>query len=379
MRLAVGTLTLVPGLLITLGLTMLHSIGMHHRKGMYFFYQQSQWLVIGLVACVVAAAIDYRKLRGWAYVVLAGAVVLLILARTPGVATKVNGAYRWLKLGSVSVQPSELAKLGLIMAIAAYGHSQRRRMSQPFFGLVVPGLGIGIVLALVLLGKDLGTTALLAGLATALLFAAGTRLRHLVPAGLLAVIALGIYLRTDPVRWRRIEIWWHPERFVELQDDQSTQSMIAIGSGGVEGRGLGNGIHLSGFVPEQPTDFIFSVIGEELGLRVTLPLVAGYLAFAFAALAVARRAPDSYGALLACGVGLLVGFQAAINVAVTTNSMPNKGLALPFVSYGGSCMVVMLTLVGMLLSVALRSAREEYEDNLPDARDREVAALQHAG
>jgi cell division protein FtsW len=378
MRLAVGTITIVVGLLLILGLTMLNSIGMHHPKGLYFFYQQCQWLVIGLVACVVATTIDYRRTRNLAYVFLGVTMVLLVLARVPGISREVNGAWRWLKFGPVTFQPSELAKVALIMSLAAYTHANRRRMSQPLVGLVIPGSMAAVLLGLVLLGKDLGTTALLAMLTVSMLFAAGTRLRHLIPVGLVGVICLSTYLATDPVRWRRVEAFLDPVKYAETIALQSTQSKIAIGSGGIVGRGLGNGVHKSGFVPEQLTDFIFSVIGEELGLRVTLPLVAAYLAFSLAALRIARRAPDGYGAMLALGIALLVGFQAVINIAVTTDSVPNKGLALPFVSYGGSCLLVMLTLVGLLINVAIRSAGEESEENLPEGTDRETSALQNA-
>lgn len=378
MRLAVGTITIVAGLLLILGLTMLNSIGMHHPKGLYFFYQQSQWLVIGLVACVVAASIDYRHTRGWAYVFLAVTMVLLILARVPGISREVNGAWRWLKVGPVTFQPSELAKVALILALAAYTHANRRRMAQPLIGLVIPGAMASVLLGLVLLGKDLGTTALLAMLTVSMLFAAGTRLRHLVPVGLLGGMGLAAYLATDPVRWRRVEAFLDPEKYAETIALQSTQSKIAIGSGGIVGRGLGNGVHKSGFVPEQLTDFILSVIGEELGLRVTLPVVVAYLAFSLAALRIARKARDGYGAMIALGIGLLVGYQAIINIAVTTDSVPNKGLALPFVSYGGSCLLIMLTLVGLLINIATRSAREEGEENLPEGTDRESPALGNA-
>lgn len=378
MRLAIGTVTVVVGLLVILGLTMLHSIGMHHPRGLHFFHQQGWWLLIGLAACALAAAVDYRRTRLLAYVVLGLVAVLLVLARTPGVGEPIKGAWRWLQVGPVTVQPSELAKVALILAIASYAHSCRRRMGELRYGLVVPGAAVGLILALVLAGKDLGTTALLAGLATAMLFAAGTRLRHLVPAGLVVVVLLGGYLVTDPVRWRRFEAHFHPERFAETLAHQSEQSKVAIGSGGTVGRGLGNGIHKAGFVPEQPTDFIFSVIGEELGLRVTLPILAAYLAFSLAALSIARRAPDFYGSMIAFGIAVLVGLQAAFNIAVTTGSIPNKGLALPFVSYGGSCLVTMLALVGLLINVAIRAAREEGAEFLPETDDREASALQGA-
>lgn len=378
MRVAIGTITIVTGLLVAVGLTMLHSIAMHHRDGLHFFHAQCRWLGIGFVACVLAATIDYRRTRVPAYLLLFVTVVLLILARTPGVGEEIKGAWRWLRLGPISFQPSEIAKLGLIMAIAAYAHSCRRRMSGFLYGLVFPGAVIGLVLGLVLLGKDLGTTALLSMLAAAMLFAAGTRLRHLLPMALVGLIGLSIFLATDTVRWRRFDAFFHPELYKDTLAVQAEESKVAIGSGGVTGRGLGYGIRKSGFVPEQPTDFIFSVIGEELGLQVTLPIVGAYLAFALAALAIARRAPDTYGSMIAFGIAMLISLQAVINIAVTTDSVPNKGLALPFISYGGSCLVTMLTLVGLLINVALRTAPDEGGVLLPEEEDREAAALQNA-
>lgn len=377
MRLAVGTITLVAGLLIALGLTMLHSIGMHHRLGLAFFERQCQWLVVGLIVCVVVALVDYRRMRNLSYLLLAATAVLLVLARTPGVGKLTKGAWRWISVGGISIQPSEFAKVALILAIAAYAHSMVRRMKSPLYGLVIPGSAIGVVLGLVLVGKDLGTTALLATLSTAMLFAAGTRLRHLVPAGLVVASGLLLYLATDEVRRNRVVAFLHPEKF-ETIAYQTEQSKVAIGSGGATGRGLGNGLHKSGFVPDQHTDFIFSVIGEELGLRITLPIVLAYVVFFVASLRIARRAPDTFGAMIAFGAGTLIALQAAMNVAVTTGSIPNKGLALPFVSYGGSCLLTMLTLVGLLINVAIRSAREESSEYLPESEDREAPALQNA-
>lgn len=376
MRLAVGTITIISVLLLTLGLTMLHSIGMHDRHGLEPFRKQLFWLGVGLVAATVAALVDYRRTRGLSWVLLGGTAVLLVLARVPGIGKLVNGAWRWIEVGGMTFQPSELAKVGLVLTIAAYGHACQRRMGEFVMGLLVPGCWISVILGLVLLGKDLGTTALLALLSGAMLFAAGTRLRHLLPTALVGAVVLGSYLYSDPVRWRRVDAFLNPEKYHDTLSVQATQSTIAIGSGGVWGRGLGNGVQKAGYVPEQKTDFIFSVIGEELGLQVALPLVVAYLAFTVAALAVARRAGDPYGSLIACGSGVLVGLQAVINIAVTTNMVPNKGLALPFVSYGGSCLLSMLTLVGLLINVAMRAPREESRAFLPEGEDREASALQ---
>ncbi len=376
MRLAIGTITVVTGLLLVLGMAMLHSIGMHHPKGLHFFQQQAGWIPIALLACILATVIDYRYSRSLVWGILIPTALLLILARIPGIGREINGAWRWIRVSGVSIQPSEFAKIALVLGIAAYADSNLRRMPEFRQGILRPGVGIALLLGLVLMGKDLGTTALLSLLAVAMLFAAGARFRYLLPLGLGALLVLGTYLALDSHRSSRVDAWLHPEKYILTLAHQSEQSKTAIGSGGTFGRGLGNGILKAGYVPEQPTDFIFSVIGEELGLRVTLPLVAAYLAFVVAALAIARRAPDTYGSMIAVGVGLVVGLQAAINIAVTTAAVPNKGLALPFVSYGGSCLVVMLTLVGLLLNVALRAARESDREYLPAEDDRELASLQ---
>ena len=377
MRLAVGTVTIITGLLLILGLTMLRSLAMHHGQEPKFFIQQVVWLGIGLATCAVALAVDYRKTRTIAYLLLATVVGLLLVTRFSPWAHKINGAYRWLRIAGVTLQPSELGKVALILVLGSYAQGMRRRMGEFWAGFFVPGAIAAVLLAGVLLGKDLGTTALLSMLTAGLLFVAGARPVYLVPTGVLAAGFLVLYLVGDPVRRARWDSFVDPEAYADSGAHQTIQSMIAIGSGGATGRGLGNGIHKSGFVPEQQTDFIFSVIGEELGLRVTLPLLAAYLAFTLAAFHIARRARDMYGAVIASGVALVVGLQAVINVAVVTGAMPNKGLALPFVSYGGSCLVTMLTLVGLLINVAIRSTREESEADLPEAEDRE-AALQNA-
>ncbi len=379
MRAAIGIITLVTGLLIALGVTMLHSIAMHEQEAVGMFRKQCLWIGAGLALCILTATIDYRRTRGLSYLLLAITAVLLVLARVPGIGEPINGAWRWIKIRGVgSLQPSEFAKIAIILAIAAYAHQCQRLMSKPTFGLVYPGAVIGLMLSLVLLGKDLGTTALIAILSAGMLYAAGTRLRHLLPVSVVGMALLTAYLTTDPVRWRRVDAFLHPELYQETIALQSEQSKIAIGSGGIEGLGLGNGIQKSGFVPEQSTDFILSVIGEELGLRVTLPLVAAYLAFMMAAFAIARRAADTYGSLIAFGIGSLIGLQAIINIAVTTASVPNKGLALPFVSYGGSCMLAMLILVGFLISVAWHSPAEENAPVLSAREGGDDAALQNA-
>lgn len=379
MRAAIGIITLVTGLLITLGVTTLHSIAMHEQDAVGMFRKQCAWIGLGLVLCVITAAIDYRRTRALPYVLLVVTAVMLILARVPGIGEPINGAWRWIKIKGVgSLQPSEFAKIAVILAIAAYAHQCQRLMSRFTFGLIYPGAVLGVMLALVLLGKDLGTTALIALLSACMLYAAGTRLRHLLPVSLVGMALLCTYLATDPVRWRRVDAFLHPELYQETIAHQSEQSKIAIGAGGLKGLGLGNGIQKSGFVPEQSTDFILSVIGEELGLRVTLPLVAAYFAFTAAAFAIARRAADTYGSLTAFGIGCLVGLQAIINIAVTTASVPNKGLALPFVSYGGSCMLSLLVLVGFLISVARHAPADETAPVLVARDERDDASLQNA-
>ncbi len=338
--------------LLALGLVMLYSASMT-QQGEAFLIKQSIFAAIGLVACVIAAAIDYRWLRKLVWPGLVIACLLLAFAAVKG--REINGARRWIELGSFTFQPSELAKVVVIAMLAHYACLYRTRMNEFVRGVVIPGALAGSALVLVLAGKDFGTTMLLGLVTWLVLLIAGARPAFLVPLGLAGFAVICVLLMGNENRRTRIEAWLHPERFEKTIAYQQLQAKYAIGSGGTTGLGLGNSRQKTGFMPEHHTDFIFPVIAEEFGLFVTLGLLAAYGLLCWCGFSIAWRASDLFGQLLVIGLTFLIGVQVFINVGVVTMVLPNKGLPLPFISYGGSNLVMLLASVGLILSVARRA------------------------
>lgn len=360
MRWATSVLFFCVASLLALGMVMLFSASTGQPEANYLVMQPI-WCAIGLAACLIVAATDYRWLRRhwWLNWVFFGLVLaLLVLVLVPGIGSHINGANRWLRFGRFSLQPSELAKITLILVLAWYGDRYQRQMPTFWKGLIYPGLIVVPVLALVFVEPDVGTTVLLAGVVGVMLFVAGTRLRFLVPLIVLGVSGLVVFILNNPLRLRRVLAFFYPEQNREEVGYQTYQAMVAIGSGGLTGVGLGDGRQKLGFIPEHHTDFIFSVIGEELGLAATLLVVIAFLAMVICGVYIALKASDPFGMLLCSGVSFLMGFQAAFNIGVVTGSLPNKGLSLPFISYGGSNLVVMLACVGLLINVARHAGDE---------------------
>lgn len=335
---------------------MLYSAGLL-KGGAHYLQMQLVWASAGIVLAVILAGLDYRWLRHAAWPLLVVSVILLGLVLFT---EKTNGARRWFRLGWMNFQPSELAKLSLIIVLAHYGDRYRRFMPTLWRGLIIPGLMVGVVLSLIFVEPDRGATILLLAVSGIMLVLAGARLWFIIPPVLCGAGALAYCLWHDPVRRRRIMSWLDLESHKQDAGYQVWRSIVGIGSGGVDGVGLGNGREKA-LVPEHHTDFIFSVVGEELGLIATLATLAAFVIVIVCGVYIARRARDVFGFLLASGVTFLIGLQAAINIGVVTGALPNKGLPLPFVSYGGSNLLLMLGCVGILLSVA-RHARELPED-----------------
>jgi cell division protein FtsW len=224
------------------------------------------------------------------------------------------------------------------------------------WGIAVPLGIIALMLSLIFIEPDRGTTILLAMVSGSMLLLAGVQWKFIVPPVILAAAGLAISILHDPMRMKRVFSWLDLEQTKDGAGYQAYQAMIALGSGGWTGLGLGNGRQKLGFVPEDHTDFIFSIIGEELGLVATLLVALGFVVIAVCGIYIALHARDRFGMLLAAGITLLIALQAAINIGVVTSALPNKGLALPFISYGGSNLLAMLTCVGILLCVARRAA-----------------------
>jgi cell division protein FtsW len=366
MRLAITILVFCVASLMALGMVMLYSSSMGDPAARHLM-MQLRWGALGLVAGAIVASLDYRLLKKLAWPLFLVAIVLLAIVLVPSIGTRVNGARRWLNFGGASFQPSELAKLALIIVLAWYGERYQRQMVTWKRGIVVPGLIIAPVLALIFVEPDRGTTVLLASVSLVMLLIGGVRWRYIVPPALVAVAGLAVSIAQDPMRRNRIFSWLYLEENKTGVGYQAYQAMLALGAGGWTGVGLGNGQGKMGFVPEHRTDFIFSMIGEELGLLATLLVVAGFVAIVVCGIYIALHSRDTFGLLLAAGISFLIGMQAFINIGVVTSALPNKGLPLPFISYGGSNLLIMLTSVGLLLSIARRARAPEPVVSLDSA------------
>lgn len=360
MVLAPLTLTVCVFGLLALGMTMLYSAS-NAQFGARLLLTQLGWCGLGVCVAGVIACVDYRRFKRVAWLLLAVAVVLLALVLVPGIGVKRGGARRWFDLGFASFQPSEFAKVALICFLAWYGERFQRYLPEFRRGLLVPGLVTGAVLGLIFVEPDRGTTILLAAVSAVLLLVAGTRWLYVLAPGVMGVAALALAIWLDPLRRARVLAFLYPELYKDGAGYQAWQAMLALGAGHWTGVGLGHGRQKLGFIPEHHTDFILAVIGEEWGLAATGGIVLAFALVLWCGTSIARNARDTFGMLLAAGVTFLISFQAMINIGVVTSSLPNKGLPLPFVSYGGSNLLVMLAGVGLLLSIARVSAQQRIE------------------
>ena len=387
MKVAVTTLAFCVAALLALGLVMIYSASMalvnahtHTEVGAHLLQMQLIWCALGFVACAVMAILDYALLKKLAWPVFIGALVLAASVFIPHFGMKLNGAHRWIRLPGATFQPSELVKIALIIMLAWYCDRSQRKMDTFKRGVIFPGIIIAAALGLIFVEPDRGTTILLAAVGGMMLLVAGVRLKHLLMPALGGAAVLAVSILHDPMRMNRIAAWLHPQQHLNGAALQAQQGMIALGAGGVSGLGLGNGLQKLGYVPEIQSDFIFANIGEELGLIATLLVVLAFLLIAICGIFIALNSRDNFGCLLASGVTFLISLQAAINIGVVTSVLSNKGLALPFISSGGSSLLAMLVGVGILLSIARRaptrenSVREQISEPVIEVGDNPFAA-----
>lgn len=358
MKAAATILVFCVAALLALGMVTLYSSSTV-QAGAHYLLKQLVWCGIGVISCVVAASINYELLRKLALPLFIFTVVLLALVLIPGIGKLAGGARRWFDFHGVRFQPSELAKLALVIVLAWHGERHLRHIGTFKHGILMPAIYVGLIVGLVFREPDRGTSVLLSAVAGGMLVVAGVKLRAIVPVALAAGAALAVSLWNDPMRAKRIFSWMYLEEHKMDVGWQAYQAMLALGAGGLTGLGLGNGRQKLGFIPEHHTDFIFSILGEELGLVATLFVVVAFVALVICGSVIACKARDAFGMLLATGLTFLIGLQAFINIGVVTSALPNKGLPLPFISYGGSSLLVMLTGVGLLLSVARKPQLEE--------------------
>ncbi len=341
--------------MLVIGIVMLFSTSAFARDShgdVYFFVKrQAVWLGVGLTVCTVAALVDYHFWQRTWWIWFGLAVIALALCFVPDVGMRINGSRRWVGFGPFTFQPSEIAKIAVVFFLAWWFARHEKESGRILEGFVIPLAVVAILLLLIVLEVDLGTTALIGATMFVIMFVAGT---HPVLLGLLSLGGLGgiLVVATHMTeRMARLSAFMDPERFKDDAGLQQMQALIAWGSGGIEGLGLGNGRQKMLYLPYAHTDFIFPMIGEELGLRVSLLVVFLFVVIVVCGMIIALHAKDRVGLLLGCGIVSLLGLQAAVNIGVTTSLLPNKGLPLPFVSYGGSNLAACFFGIGLLLNI----------------------------
>ena len=341
--------------MLVIGIVMLFSTSAFARDShgdVYFFIRrQAIWLGIGLAVCTGAALIDYHFWQRTWWLWFGLAFIALALCFVPHLGLRINGSRRWVGLGQFGFQPSEIAKIAAVFFLAAWFSRYEKATSSLFRGFVLPLAIVTLLLALILSEVDLGTTVLLGATAFVVMFVAGVNPMLLSMVSLAGVGGI-LFLATQmSERMGRLAAFLDPERFKQDAGLQQMQALIAWGSGGMEGLGLGNGRQKMLYLPYAHTDFIFPIIGEELGLRVSLLVVFLFVVIIVCGMMIALHAKDRFGLLLGCGVVSLLALQAAVNIGVTTSLLPNKGLPLPFISYGGSNLAASLFGIGLLLNI----------------------------
>jgi cell division protein FtsW len=344
--------------LVGLGLVMIlsaSSVSSYSRYGssFTFFNRQAIWAVIGIIVFSALARTDYRRFKRLGFPAYVAALLFLAAVEVPGLGVVVGGSARWLQLGPLSFQPSEVAKLALILLAAeAFARKGEDALKHPVHTLLPLIPAFGALALLVLAQPDMGTMLILGAIAVGMLFVAGAPFRYLLPLGLIGLagaVAAALY---EPYRRERVLAFLDPWADPLNTGYQTIQSLIALGSGGWFGVGLGASRQKWSYIPNAHTDFIFSILGEETGLVGTL-LVVGMFAFlAFLGVRAARSAPDRYGMLVAAGVTVWIAAQAIVNIGAVSATLPVTGVPLPLISFGGTSLVITLAALGLLVSVA---------------------------
>jgi len=326
------------------------------RDTYYFLKRQLAWAAVGLAAMCVAMEIDYRVWKKFTWPALLVSLLFLVVVLIPGVGVMIRGSRRWLGVGSLTFQPSELAKVVMVFFMASFLSERSGRIHRFVTGLLPPLVVLGIVFGLIMLEPDLGTGGTIVGITVLMLFAAGASISHLAALGAMGVPALVAVAMAAPYRVQRFLAFLHPWEDPLGSGFHIIQSLLAIGSGGIFGVGLGRSRQKFLYLPMQHTDFIFAIIGEELGFVGATAVVLSYFLFAWRGLRVAIGAPDSFGSLLAVGITTMIVFQAAVNIGVVTGTFPITGITLPLISSGGSSLVTTLASIGVLLNISKYSS-----------------------
>ncbi|HVC76526.1 MAG TPA: putative lipid II flippase FtsW [Candidatus Micrarchaeaceae archaeon] len=351
-------LLLTTVLLCAAGLVMVTSASiayayMQQESALYYAERQAVWMLIGFAALFILSRFDYRKLRRLATAGAAVVLVLMLLVLVPHIGVTVNGARRWFEAGPLGTfQPSELGKLAFAVFLAHWIDRNAAVVGTFQKGLLPIAAMLAGVLVLLVLEKDVGTSIVIIGIFISAYWAGGARLRHIVL--LVAILGLGLVAVTlfESYRVARLVSFRDPFSDPLGAGYQSTQALYGLGSGGLFGVGIGHSVEKYGWLPDAHTDFIFAIIGEETGLAGTTLVMLGFICFAIRGYRAGLRAPDRFGVVLAVGITTWIAFEALLNMATVTNTLPIAGVPLPFFSYGGTALATTLAAVGVLLSIA---------------------------
>jgi len=339
-----------------------------------FVTKQAMWALLGVAVMSIVMRIDYRTYRNerliWTLLAIATVMLIAVLFSRP-----VNGTRRWFALGGLGVQPSELAKLAAVLFTAIMLERRMHRVNEIGYALLPIGIITSVLVGLILLEPDFGTAVSLLAVTSLMIFAAGLSYRYLAGAVLLSLPALYVILMSADYRRRRVLTFLNPWADPLGDGFQIIQSLISVGTGGVWGRGLMSGVQKLFYLPEPHTDFIFAVIGEELGWLGATVILACFCVIAWRGFRAAMLAPDGFGAFLALGLTLMIVLQAFVNISVVLGLLPTKGITLPLVSHGGSSLLVNLLALGVLLNISQHATADSGAATLaPQPRRNEGAA-----
>ncbi len=347
--------------LLFFGLIMIASAGIsysHTRFGDPYYFFKHQFLfgvVPGLLILYVIQRIDYNFWKKISFPFFITSLIFLVLVFVPTFGSRIYGASRWLKLGSFSFQPSEMLKLSIILYLAAWLESRAEKVKDFYEGLMPFAAVVGLVSFLLIKQPDIGTLGIIIAISIAIFFVSGATLSHMGVIGVSGVAALAILVKMESYRMSRFLVFLHPELDPRGVGYQINQALLAIGSGGFWGVGLGHSLQKFNYLPEPVGDSIFAIIGEELGFIGCIVLVALFVYVAVLGLRIAKNAPDRFSKLTAVGIVTWIIFQAFVNIAAISGIMPLTGVPLPFISYGGTSIIFLLVGMGILLNIAKHS------------------------
>lgn len=327
----------------------------------FFIKKQLIWIVLGFLAMIFCMDTDYHLLARYSGYIYGVALLLVLLVLIPGIGVKYNGARRWIRIAGFGLQPSDFMKIAMVIWVSHYADKHYKHLSRFFIGFLPIFSTLVFTCFIIVLEPDFGTACFILFVNIMLLFISGIKLKHLFPVFILCLPAI-IFLAIFKLHhiYARINIYLNPELDPLGKGFQIRQSLIALGSGGFSGLGLGWSRQKLFFLSEESTDFIFAILGEELGWIGTLCVIILYICFLYYGCCVAKNAFDVFGSVLAYGITLLVGVQAIFNMAVVTHSIPAKGISLPLISFGGSNLFFTMAGIGILLNIAgSESAHEQ--------------------